>query len=103
MGSSRAGHRRVRPAARSTVINPGGRTRGSARTALRTNPSANESGPGILDLAPRHRKTIMAYRRICSLLPSATEIVCALGLEDRLVAVTHECDYPASVVGKPVV
>ena len=41
--------------------------------------------------------------RIASLLPSATEIVCALGLEDDLVAVTHECDYPASVRGKPVV
>jgi iron complex transport system substrate-binding protein len=35
--------------------------------------------------------------RIVSLLPSATEIVCALGLEDRLVGVTHECDYPPSV------
>lgn len=34
-------------------------------------------------------------RRIVSLLPSATEIVCALGLADRLVAVTHECDHPA--------
>jgi iron complex transport system substrate-binding protein len=33
-------------------------------------------------------------RRIVSLLPSATEIVCALGIEDRLVAVTHECDFP---------
>jgi iron complex transport system substrate-binding protein len=33
-------------------------------------------------------------RRIVSLLPSATEIVCVLGLADRLVAVTHECDYP---------
>ena len=31
---------------------------------------------------------------ICSLLPSATEIVFALGLGDRLVAVTHECDFP---------
>ncbi len=41
--------------------------------------------------------------RIASLLPSATEIVCALGLEDSLVAVTHECDYPASVKTKPVV
>jgi iron complex transport system substrate-binding protein len=40
--------------------------------------------------------------RIASLLPSATEIVCALGLEDDLVAVTHECDYPASVRAKPV-
>lgn len=35
--------------------------------------------------------------RIVSLLPSATEIVRALGLEDQLVGVTHECDYPASV------
>ena len=41
--------------------------------------------------------------RIVSLLPSATEIVCALGLEDELVAVTHECDYPESVRGKPVI
>ena len=29
-----------------------------------------------------------------SLLPSATEIVYALGLEDHLVGVTHECDWP---------
>ena len=40
--------------------------------------------------------------RIASLLPSATEIVCALGLEEDLVAVTHECDYPESVRTKPV-
>jgi iron complex transport system substrate-binding protein len=40
--------------------------------------------------------------RIVSLLPSATEIVCALGLADYLVGVTHECDYPPEVVGKPV-
>ena len=39
--------------------------------------------------------------RICSLLPSATEIVCALGLEEALVGVSHECDYPPSVRGKP--
>jgi iron complex transport system substrate-binding protein len=41
-------------------------------------------------------------QRIVSLLPSATEIVCALGLEEQLVGVTHECDFPPSVVGKPV-
>src|SRR5918994_3437528 len=41
--------------------------------------------------------------RIVSLLPSATEIVCAIGLQDELVAVTHECDWPPSIVGKPVV
>ncbi len=40
--------------------------------------------------------------RIVSLLPSATEIVWALGLEDALVGVTHECDFLPSVVGKPV-
>jgi len=40
--------------------------------------------------------------RIVSLLPSATEIVCALGLEDALVGITHECDFPVSVRGKPV-
>jgi iron complex transport system substrate-binding protein len=39
--------------------------------------------------------------RIVSLLPSATEIVCALGLEQSLVAVTHECDYPAAVHALP--
>lgn len=41
--------------------------------------------------------------RIVSLLPSATEIVCTLGLEDSLVGVTHECDYPPFVRGLPKV
>lgn len=35
--------------------------------------------------------------RICSLLPSTTEIVCSLGLIDNLVGITHECDYPPEV------
>lgn len=41
--------------------------------------------------------------RIVSLLPSATEIVCALGLEASLVGVTHECDYPPFVTALPKV
>ncbi|MCS6777322.1 MAG: cobalamin-binding protein [Chloroherpetonaceae bacterium] len=39
--------------------------------------------------------------RIVSLLPSATEILCELGLEDHLVGVTHECDYPPWVRSLP--
>jgi iron complex transport system substrate-binding protein len=41
--------------------------------------------------------------RICSFLPSATEIVCELGFSDSLVGVSEECRWPPSVVGKPVV
>jgi iron complex transport system substrate-binding protein len=39
--------------------------------------------------------------RIATLLPSATEIVCALGLADGIVGVTHECDYPPEIRGRP--
>jgi len=41
--------------------------------------------------------------RIITTLPSATEIVALLGLEDRLVGITHECDYPPEIRSKPVV
>jgi iron complex transport system substrate-binding protein len=41
--------------------------------------------------------------RICSLLPSATEIVASLGLADSLVAVSEECDWPPEVRDLPVV
>ena len=41
--------------------------------------------------------------RILSLLPSATEIVYALGLGDDLVGVSHECDYPDDAKNKPIV
>lgn len=39
--------------------------------------------------------------RICSFLPSATETVFLLGLEDSLYGVTHECDYPEAAKAKP--
>jgi len=45
----------------------------------------------------------MTRARIVSFLPSATEMACALGLGDQLVGITHECDYPPEVEGKPVV
>ncbi|MPZ22909.1 MAG: ABC transporter substrate-binding protein [Dehalococcoidia bacterium] len=41
--------------------------------------------------------------RICSLLPAATEMVYLLGIEDDLVGVTHECDYPEAARSKPSV
>jgi len=41
--------------------------------------------------------------RICSLLPSATEIAFALGLGDEVVGVTHECDYPPEAKKRRVV
>lgn len=40
--------------------------------------------------------------RIVSLIASATEIVCVLGLQDQLVGRSHECDYPPSVKRLPV-
>ncbi len=41
--------------------------------------------------------------KIASLLPSATEIVYALGIGDALVGVTDECDFPPDAVTKPVI
>lgn len=40
--------------------------------------------------------------RVVSLIPSATEIVCALGFEDELVGRSHECDFPTRVKTLPV-
>ena len=39
--------------------------------------------------------------RIVTLLPSATEIVCKLGLKENLMGVSHECDFPNSVQNLP--
>jgi iron complex transport system substrate-binding protein len=42
-----------------------------------------------------------ASPRIVSLLASATEIVTALGLEEQLIGISHECDYPRHVLNRP--
>ena len=41
--------------------------------------------------------------KICSFLPSGTEILFALGLADSVMGVTFECDYPPEARSKPVV
>ncbi len=43
----------------------------------------------------------MTAPRIVSLLPSSTEMVCALGMEAHLVGISHGCDYPESIVDRP--
>lgn len=52
---------------------------------------------------PRPRGAQTMARRIVSFLPSATEMVYALELEDQLFGVTHECDYPPAAREKLVV
>ena len=44
----------------------------------------------------------MPAKKIVSLLPATTEIVCALGLEQNLVGRSHECDYPETIKHLPV-
>jgi iron complex transport system substrate-binding protein len=39
--------------------------------------------------------------RVLSLVPAATEIVAALGAGSSLVGISHECDYPPSVLHLP--
>ena len=41
--------------------------------------------------------------KICSLLPSGTEILFALGLGDQVIGVTDLCDYPDEARNKPIV
>jgi iron complex transport system substrate-binding protein len=48
-------------------------------------------------------QTMKTSQQIVSFLPSATEIACALGLTNQLVGITHECDYPVEIEGKPIV
>src|SRR4051812_49876142 len=47
------------------------------------------------------RSGIVVPVRIASLVPSATEMLFALGLGDSVVAVTHECDHPPEAGGRP--
>src|SRR5262249_28194262 len=65
-------------------------------------PSPSRAAWSAVRLFPFYSEcySIFWMPRIVSFLPSATEMVCALGLCDELVGVTHECDYPAEVLNK---
>jgi iron complex transport system substrate-binding protein len=58
--------------------------------------------PAFFNISTFAEMTIMPDQRIISLLPAATEIICALGLEHQLVGRSHECDYPAGITNLPV-
>lgn len=63
--------------------------------------SYNQGEGGQRPTTPECRPMSNAHR-IVSLIASATETVCALGLEAQLVGRSHECDYPPSVHRLPV-
>src|SRR5438105_8185774 len=53
------------------------------------------------DLLVTQQFHIVSPVRIVSLVPSATELLFALGLGDEVIAVTHECDYPLEALERP--
>src|SRR5947208_5321180 len=67
--------------------------------------SPSRSQPGRLSsrcvMSSSPRSAMVVPVRIASLVPSATEMLFALGLGDSVVAVTHECDYPDEATELP--
>ena len=61
-----------------------------------------ETGRVAADVRAPRRGLYPRLVRIASLLPSATEIVCALGARGQLVGRSHECDFPAGIEDVPV-
>jgi len=60
-------------------------------------------GPLAGDVTADGGRAVRRPHRIVSLLPSATEIVCAVGASAELVGISHECDFPAGIRDRPVV
>jgi iron complex transport system substrate-binding protein len=60
-------------------------------------------GPTVVDMLGREVTLPALPRRIVSLVPSATELIFALGGEERLVGRTDYCDYPPAASSKPSV
>src|SRR4051812_48643871 len=70
---------------------------------LMASPSRRHSGRSFSrrSTSSSFRSGIVVPVRIASLVPSATEMLFALGLGNSVVAVTHECDYPAEAAELP--
>jgi iron complex transport system substrate-binding protein len=66
-------------------------------------PQTASDGAGSDGSGSFGRMRMVETRRIVSFLPSATEMVCALGLGEQLIGVTHACDYPPEIKGKRIV
>src|ERR1041384_8312669 len=86
-----------RPGSRqSKQVFPG---RGARRAPRAYWPSFSECCAPLVTFPPLPTPGTM---RVVSLLPAATEIVCALGAEAELVGVSHECDYPRGLTMRGV-
>jgi hypothetical protein len=57
----------------------------------------------LATVPPVHQRSDRPPARVVSLLPSATEILYAIGAGDDVVAVTHECDFPPEAATRPAV
>src|ERR1041384_3673048 len=86
-------------------------TRRSRTASVRWPPTASwdaSPAPASTSTRPRPARAPAARdlpsstaMRIASLVPSSTELLFALGAGDSVVAVTHECDYPAEAAERP--
>lgn len=65
--------------------------------------AAAQESRTVTDETGRTVQVPARIERVISLAPNVTEILYALGLEDRLVAVTNQCDQPPAARGKPKV
>ena len=72
------------------------------RCLLRTVPIAPASSSHSDGSERSSVRVKLRSMKICSLLPSATEILFALGLGDDVAGVSHECDFPLEAKSKPV-